>query len=82
MVACLNSLAVGYQGVSARSSNHRQSDMKGNSTHNGLPNAPARLTMDVSLEITRSKEIFYVFIDAHFEFLLASYGFSQFRTRL
>src|SRR5215831_19366937 len=56
-VACRNSLAVGYQGVSLRSSNHRQSGMKGNSTHTGRPNAPARLTMDVSIEITRSKDI-------------------------
>jgi hypothetical protein len=54
---CLNSLAVGYQGVSLRPTNHRQSDTTGNSTQTGLPNAPARLTMDVSLEITRSKDI-------------------------
>src|SRR5262249_59035629 len=54
---CGNSFALGYKGVSLGSSNHRQSGMKGNSTHTGLPNAPARLTTDVSLEITRSKDI-------------------------
>ena len=55
LLFCLNNRAVGYHGESLRSNNHRQSGLNGNSTQIGLLKAPARLTMDVSMEITKSK---------------------------
>jgi len=49
-----NSRIVGYQGLSDRSSNQRQSGEKGSSTQTGFPKAPARWATDVSTEITKS----------------------------
>src|SRR5450759_2178618 len=54
VTGCLNSLAVGYHGLSSRSSSHRQSQLNGNNIHTGLPIAPARWATDVSTEITTS----------------------------
>jgi hypothetical protein len=47
---CLNSLALGYQGLSSRSSNQRQSGTYCRRTHTGRPSAPARWTGAVSDE--------------------------------
>ena len=44
----------GYQGLSARSSSHRQSGTRARSTHSGLPSAPARCARLVSTLMTRS----------------------------
>src|SRR5208283_3384542 len=52
---CRNRRIVGYQGVSARSSNHRQSGMNGSKVQTCLPNAPARWATDVSTEMIRSR---------------------------
>ena len=49
-----NSRSDGYQGVSVRSSSQRQSGAYGSITHAGRPIAPARWTMAVSTQITRS----------------------------
>src|SRR6478735_1941934 len=56
LLSCRNSRAVGYQGESVRSSSHRQSELNDKRIQTGLPNAPARLTIDVSLDIMRSND--------------------------
>jgi hypothetical protein len=49
-----NSRAVGYQGLSSRSDNQRQSGRWASRIHTGLPSAPARCATDVSTVTTRS----------------------------
>ena len=39
---CRNSLMVGYQGLSSRSTSQRQSGTVAKGTHTGTPSAPAR----------------------------------------
>jgi hypothetical protein len=56
IAGCLNSRAVGYQGLSSRPSSHRQSATYCRRTHTGLPMAPAGCTTDVSDEMTRSSK--------------------------
>ena len=51
---CRNSRAVGYQGVLSVSCIQRQSARCGSRIHTGLPMAPARCAMQVSVVITRS----------------------------
>ena len=51
---CRNSRAVGYHGLSSRSSIQRQSGTKGSNIHTGLPSAPARCATAVSTLMTRS----------------------------
>src|SRR5580692_4506169 len=55
VLSCRNSRALGYQGESPRSKNHRQSELYGNKIHTGFPIAPARWATLVSTEITKSK---------------------------
>jgi hypothetical protein len=52
---CRNSLAVGYHGLSLRSSSQRHSALYDNSTQSGLPMAPARWATLVQTEITKSR---------------------------
>src|SRR2546423_400346 len=47
---------VGYQGVSVRFSIQRQSGAKERRVHTGRARAPAKWAMEVSTEITRSRE--------------------------
>src|SRR3990172_213663 len=51
---CRKSLAVGYHGLSSRSRIHRQSASHGRRIHTGTPSAPARCTVELSIETTRS----------------------------
>src|SRR5580704_367270 len=44
----------GYQGVASPSCIHRQSQQNGSSVQTGRPSAPARCTVELSTEITRS----------------------------
>ena len=50
-----SSRMVGYQGLSSRSSSHRQSGEKGKAIQTGIPSAPARCAIDVSTLMTRSR---------------------------
>jgi hypothetical protein len=51
---CRNNRALGYQGLSSRSSSQRQSGACVNKIQTGLPNAPARCATLVSTDMTRS----------------------------
>lgn len=53
---CEKSRTLGYQGLPSRPTIQRQFDGLGRSAHTGIPKAPARWTVELSTEITRSKE--------------------------
>jgi hypothetical protein len=50
-----NKCRVGYQGLSLRFNNHRQSGAKGNMSQVGSPIAPARCATEVSTVINTSR---------------------------
>src|SRR5580658_591300 len=52
--SCRNNRAVGYQGLSSRSSSQRQSGTNGSNIQTGLASAPARWATLVSTATTRS----------------------------
>lgn len=54
-VGCRNRRMLGYQGLSIRSSIHRQSGEKGSSTQTGLPMAPAKCATEVSTLMIKSR---------------------------
>src|SRR3546814_245673 len=53
-VVCRNSLALGYQGLSSRSTSQRQSALRDSTTQTGRPSAPARCATEVQVVTTRS----------------------------
>ena len=70
--------AVGYQGLSVRWSNHRQSGAKGSRIQTGLPKAPARWAIAVSTVMTRSNWLMRVAVMA----ISSSWGLRSVRGRV